>query len=118
MSYTKVDLGTEDNLFAIWGSGPNDIFVVGTRVLHYDGARWSDVGVEVEEDTRFSAVWGRSPSEVYVASTGGHVLRYDGVSWSPLETGFSGAIYELHGTTNTRLRLVGQGGAILSLGPL
>ncbi len=51
-------------LDAIWGSGPTDIWAVGKIVLRYDGAAWNEERVPRVE--RANAVWGSSTTDVYL----------------------------------------------------
>src|SRR5262245_48451313 len=41
--WSRVDLGNANHLASIWGSGPSDVFAVGTNgtIVHYDGAAWT-----------------------------------------------------------------------------
>ncbi|MGN6391947.1 MAG: hypothetical protein ACTHM9_06845 [Gemmatimonadales bacterium] len=94
----------------VWGTGPNDVYAVGTlhfwddpfggMVYHYDGQRWSKLLEEGYKPFRY--VWGRSATEVYVTaatpmprssdpndsgwprSGAGIVMRFDGHAWTTL----------------------------------
>jgi hypothetical protein len=85
-------------LTAIWGSGPNDIWAVGTRgtVLHSDGTAFVPVTADaIASGDVQVAVWGSSSSDVWILGPsyplhsggyrdGGVVLeRYPGASWDP-----------------------------------
>ncbi|MDF2695121.1 MAG: Type fimbrial biosis protein PilY1, partial [Labilithrix sp.] len=68
-------------LSAIWGSGPNDVWAVGSAgtIAHYDGTRWAvlpkaDGGTE---QTLFT-VWGSGPNDVWAGSTERVLLHCDG----------------------------------------
>lgn len=69
------------SLSAIWGSGPSDVWVVGSAgsILHFDGAAWAllpkgDAGTA---QTLFT-VWGSGPSDVWAASTERVLFHSDG----------------------------------------
>ena len=62
---------------AVWGSAPDDVFVVATggRIRHFDGTSWSEhlTGVTAT----LNAVWGSGPADVWAAGEG-IILHYDG----------------------------------------
>ena len=75
----------------VHGTGPDDVWVAGVAgtLLHWDGAAWTDHGIEVEE-----AIWGVyavSPTEVYAvggeSGFGGEdavALSWGGDGWTRL----------------------------------
>lgn len=84
-SFQEVDYGfvAESPLYKVWGSGPNDVFVVGDRgiILRWDGASWARL--ESGTDQRLGVVHGRGPNQVWAAggSSEGILLRWDGATW-------------------------------------
>ena len=75
-----------DSLYAIWGSDPNHIFVVGEEgvVLYYNGRSWQEIDASTE--AYFYDVWGSGPNDVYAVGYSysdykGVILHYDGSSW-------------------------------------
>jgi hypothetical protein len=70
------------NLFGIWGSGSDSIFVVGSkgRVLHYDGKTWKSQTTPTSQD--LWSVWGTSSTSVWASGFYGTVLHYDGTTWT------------------------------------
>ena len=100
-SYGPVDL------YDIWGSGPNDIFIVGEwitgetveedkfTILHStNGTDWTLMsGPEGVEPVYLYGVWGNGPDDVYAVGDIGTILHYDGNDlgvWTQL-TNLSGA---------------------------
>ena len=82
----------------IWGSGPDDVYLVGygflasaARILHYDGSSWSSVSDFDREDVAamgLEAVWGSSASDVFAVGfedlgpfLGSAIWHYDGGGW-------------------------------------
>ncbi len=65
-------------LSAVWGSGPNDVWVVGAAgtVLHWDGSAWATVSVGTTQS--LSAVWGSGPNDVWAVSTPGAIFHTTG----------------------------------------
>jgi hypothetical protein len=88
-SWSRVSLPDLGSLNAIWGSGRNDVWVVGERgVLHWDGSEWTPVS---EGPGNGRAVWGSGPQDVWILSAGttgssyhygDELWRWDGSTWS------------------------------------
>ncbi|WP_428263550.1 glucosyltransferase-I [Haliangium sp.] len=110
------------NLRAVWGSGPNDVYVVGDGVvLHYDGVEWA--AVFDDSPYRFNAVWGSGADHVFVVGdmyTGaegdtyfspGVILHYDGERWS--EALFEPGLGGVWGSGPDDVFAVGDEGRIL-----
>ncbi|MGC4113674.1 MAG: hypothetical protein QM765_03220 [Myxococcales bacterium] len=65
--------------YALWGSGSNDVYMVGEEggVFHWDGVAWTPVAVDSVRcllPARRS-VWGSGPDDVYIGSDSGAVLH-------------------------------------------
>ena len=106
-AWTRVETGTNSTLRGVWGSASDDVWAVGTCslipgtvrdcdsqssdavIVHWDGHAWS----RVESGTRewLNAVWGRAPNDVWAVGTGGEILRWNGLSWSPTASGVPSA---------------------------
>ncbi len=76
-------------LNAIWGTGPNNVWVVGSRgfAARFDGTKW-----EVHRaDTLLSlfSVWGSGPSDVWAGNSGEAVFHWDGSSWKKSSLGIA-----------------------------
>ncbi|MEQ1566780.1 MAG: hypothetical protein ABMA64_14150 [Myxococcota bacterium] len=110
---------TRRQVFKIWGSSPDDIFVCGTGALvaHYDGAAWESLqNMGYRANTYFTAS-GTGPDDVYLVGGEGNaqVLHWDGAAWEdlspppdqivPIMNGVSAS--EAHGTA-----MCGQYGSI------
>ena len=67
---------------AVWGSGPNDVWIGGTRgtLLHWDGSAWTNVPSGTTNTLR--AIWGSGPSDVWAVGDSGTALHWDGAAWS------------------------------------
>jgi hypothetical protein len=73
---------------AIWGSGPDDIWVGGSSgIFRWRGESW--LTVEGAPGNSIRDIWGRNESDVWVASDRG-VHRYDGSSFTPVRDAASG----------------------------
>jgi hypothetical protein len=75
------------SLLSVWGSGPADVWAVGSdgAVVHYDGKHWvlRESGVK----TRLSSVSGTAPDDVWAVGDEGVTLHFDGHTWSPVNSG-------------------------------
>lgn len=73
----------------MWGTGPNDAWVVGSDglILHYDGNSWSQEVFEGLDSVSLFTVSGRAADDVWVVGGGprGVLLRRDADGWSEVE---------------------------------
>jgi len=96
----------------IWGTGPNDIFVVGWSgsIHHYDGANWFEMSSGT--DANLEGVWGSGPSDVYAAGIDvstweGVLLHYDGAAWSRVDPGSTAWLNAIWGSGPNDVYAVG-----------
>lgn len=72
--------------FKVWGSGPRDVWVVGTGalVMHFDGTSWTELDVGLDPSIPLTTVHGASATEVFAVGGVGNatVLRFDGTAWT------------------------------------
>ncbi|HVX94409.1 MAG TPA: hypothetical protein VHK47_05815, partial [Polyangia bacterium] len=78
-------------LRAMWGSGPDDVWVVGGQLgldeataFHWDGASWTPVPTGT--NGVLTGVWGSGPSDVWAVGTEfpaveAMILHWDGAAW-------------------------------------
>jgi hypothetical protein len=66
-------------LSGVWANASNDVFVVGSRIFHYNGTAWSQMTSPTSQG--LVDVWGNSSSNVYAVGAGG-IFRYDGRGWA------------------------------------
>jgi hypothetical protein len=83
----KKDAYTRRQAFKVWGSGPTDVWVVGTfgMAMHYDGATWTDIRPEpVNATTTLTTISGCGTDLAYAVGGFGNALvgRWDGAAWS------------------------------------
>ncbi len=87
-------------LSGVWGSGPDDVFIVGgtfeqAEILHFDGSDWTDMEAPDVPLLAWSYGWG--PDEVLAVGVDGAAAWYDGVSWTALETGTTEDLWGVFG---------------------
>jgi len=97
-------------LSSVWGSGPNDVFVVGGtpgrgEVYHYDGQIWREM--PAPSVPLLVWVFGFSDRDVYAVGEDGGAIRYDGDSWSLLDTGTGEDLWGIWGASPNDLWVVG-----------
>lgn len=77
---------------SVWGTGPNNVFVGGTKglVLHFDGQSWTEAKLGTGEDrsgtfSEFSdtiaVVAGTSKNNVFATTYSGGLYHFDGQHW-------------------------------------
>jgi hypothetical protein len=88
-----MDSGTEDDLSAVWGTGTDDVWVIGLQgsVFHWDGATLSDRSADVPVSGYLFDISGASADEIWIVGRGegeeGIVLRWDGNTFSAQNSG-------------------------------
>ncbi len=92
-------------LFAIWGSGPNDVWAAGNQILHFDGHDWERAPVFPTE--LLTAIWGTGRDDVWVVGENTS-FHYDGHAWAQVLVG-GNAVW---GTRRDDVWIVGDGFAI------
>lgn len=109
-AFDTSDTGT---LSAVWGSGPEDVFIVGGdeergEIYHYDGAEWAPM--DVPDGVAFLVwVYGFGPDDVYAVGEEGSVVHFDGSSWSALDSGLNIDFWGVYGDAPDDLWMVGEG---------
>lgn len=72
-------------LSGIWGSSPNDVWVVGdaatyvNKVWHYDGSKWKNY--LLDQFATPIRVHGVSSAEIWMITTISDIWKYDGTKW-------------------------------------
>jgi hypothetical protein len=96
----------------IGGTSPNDVWVVGTIVSHWDGAHWSP---PEHPPSVLNGVWARSPTDVFAVGLGGRIQHWNGSAWSQMSSGITADLYGVWGTGQADVFAVGDVG-VLHLG--
>jgi photosystem II stability/assembly factor-like uncharacterized protein len=118
VTWDELDGGSRFALNAIWATGPDDVWAVGTggTVLHSkDGVTFTPVASGTHADLH--AVWGRGPTDVYVVGDGGTLLH--STDWGvtlqavPQPGGVKANLRGLAGSAKS-IVIVGDGGTVLS----
>jgi hypothetical protein len=69
--------------FKVWGSGPNDVYIVGQNgaILHWDGESFTEEGAGISQD--LIGIWGTGPDDITVVGGRGtaELAHFDGTQW-------------------------------------
>ena len=76
-----------DNLTALWAFAPDDVWVGGSAMLHFDGHTFTQV--QTPSLDPIADLWGFAPNDLYAVSFV-DLLHWDGAAWSVVDT--AGAI--------------------------
>jgi hypothetical protein len=95
------------NLFAAWGSGPDDVWAAGAAgtLAHYDGQGWRLVASSTDAD--LFGVWGAGPQDVWAVGANGTVLHFDGSAWKAVTSPTTKRLNGIYGRSATEILAVG-----------
>ncbi|MCI0451193.1 MAG: hypothetical protein L0Z51_02240 [Candidatus Latescibacteria bacterium] len=112
-TWRVLNTGRSVNFNAVWGTSPNDFYVVGDRgcVLHWDGAAFTDIDTGYSDE--FTAVWGAGTDDVWFCARS-ILVHWDGAAATPYESPAlpSGTYYAIHGSSSTNVYAVGFNGLV------
>lgn len=120
---------TGQNLYGIWGTGPDDMWAVGgakgtaergTILRNRDG-QWTTVEwprTEHPDVQALYALWGTGRDNVYIAGQNGALLHWDGDTIRTQESGTGRDLRAIRGTGSDQIIAVGGGseGIVVRLG--
>ena len=114
--WTAMPLPATGTLYAVWGSGPTDVYVAGAggTILHHDGRRpptgdwWTAQTSGTTND--IYGVWGSGPKDVFAAGASGTMRHHDGTKWNTISLGTSRYLYALWGSSAYDIYTVGSSG--------
>jgi hypothetical protein len=109
--WSPVDAGVSEEMGAIWGWGPSDVFAGGDAVaLRYDGDSWS--AMEVPTPVDFQAIWGFAHDDVWMSGDGGLAFHWDGSAWEDRQTAATTDLATLWGSGPSDIYVGGDGGQV------
>jgi hypothetical protein len=93
----------------VWGTGPNDVWVVGSfgTVLHWNGTSWNSVSTGTT--AHLESVWCAAPDQVWIVGEVGTALHWDGATWDLRNVG-SVDLHAVRGLSAEDAWAVGDGG--------
>jgi len=101
------------SLRAIWGTGPNEVFVAAYDgpIYAYDGKTKKWTQSPSSPTDKLLGLWGSGSKDVWVVGLNGAAFHFDGQTWSKQKTGTSEAFWAAWGSTASDVWIVGTGGA-------
>jgi hypothetical protein len=87
----------------IYAFGPNDIWLAGNGVQHWDGAQFNEVDLPISlwGQNQVNKIWGINSSNFYIVGNGGSIAQYTGSSWTKLQSGTTLPINDIWGAQNS-----------------
>lgn len=116
-TWTEAQFRSYDDVDDVWGTGPDNVFVVGNpysshgQVMHFDGLSWTYP--TIPEIPQLHSIWGSGPSDVYSVGEDGAILHFDGTLWSEVERVTCKALREVSGSGPSDVYAVGDDGKAL-----
>ena len=103
-------------LRAVWGAGPDSLWMVGDGglLLYWNGGSASAVSSGISETLR--AIWGSGAADIWAVGDAGRILHYDGSLWTPHVQGSALTrrnLTTLYGSSAQRMFVAGEGGTLL-----
>jgi len=103
-----------DNYNAVWGSGGN-VWIAGDASIirckpssPTAGAAISCAADPVSGQGPFYAIWGTSPTNAFAVGANGHIVHFDGTSWSSMPSPTTGRLGAIGGTGPSDVWAVGD----------
>ena len=109
-----VDSGVDQNLLAVSGTHPANVFAVGDAgaATHFDGVQWTATATGVTVPLR--GVWATGSNEgAFAVGEGGTVIRYRNDAWAPMNSIVSTNLRAVSGSSASDVVAVGDGGTVL-----
>ena len=89
-NWTELDTQSLAGLYAVWGSGPDDVWAVGDygtiRHCSADTTLWTIIESPTRENLR--GIWGSGRKDIWAVGENGTFLHYDGTDWRIATGGF------------------------------
>jgi len=104
---------------AIWGSAPDDIWLVGSgeRIYHFDGNEVIEIPNDDPAGTSLSDIHGSGPGDVWAVGTGGKAKHYDGMAWVAVTTASVSDIDDVWVAPDGNAWAVGENGIVMRYTP-
>jgi hypothetical protein len=118
-TWQDTDVTITTSLWQAWGSGPNDIWLVGDGIdgsgvaIRGDGSTANPFDLAGYSGPPLRGVWGTGPNDVWLEPYQGPMSHWDGTSWTPVSTTEPGASLLGIGGSGTDIWAVGLAGVVL-----
>ncbi len=121
--WTAFETQSSEVLYAIWGSGPGDVWTVGARgtIRHFTAGASRFRIIDSPTTVTLRGVWGSGPSDVWAVGDEGTLLHYDGTTWraatGAFPPGLKPNLYGVWGSGPSDVWAVGSGVVLHYSGP-
>jgi hypothetical protein len=95
-----------DDIPALGGSGPSDVWAVDNFTTHWDGHTWSE---PERTAVTYAAVWAASSKDAYEVGAAGNIRHWDGKAWTQMTSGTTADLYDVWGSGPDDVYAVGAG---------
>lgn len=113
LAWTQVADYPDHVLSTIVGSGPRDLYAVGSMVARGDGERWTPQPID-DPNPSLTTAWSSGPGELFAAGHAGALYRVSGAEVTRLHRGWTAEIHSAHGVGPEQLYAIGS----VTLNPL
>jgi hypothetical protein len=98
----------------VWGSGPDDVWLVGTYLsyAHWDGKTWGG-NVNSSVNRVYWGVWSSGPADAWLVGDYGTIDHWDGQKLKGFPSPTSVSLRSVWGSSKDDVWIVGDGGLIL-----
>ncbi len=97
-------------LYAIHGSAPDDVWLMGVAAHHWDGSDWTEVALP---GSSIRCVYVASPTEAWAINADGNAVQWDGETWTEVTVGLSWRARDIWGTAEGQLWVAGDDGNLV-----
>lgn len=106
--------GSGLNLYAIWGTGPNEVWSFGTGRYYckFNGTAWSYAS-DGSLPYTVRGVYGIDGKNMWAVGDDGYISKWNGSSWNLVASGMTGRLNSVFGTGDKNIWAVGHDGVIL-----
>jgi len=112
--------GQRQNLMAIWGADPDNIFIAGAySIFYFNGHKGHRMNAPTGNMSIFRSIWGNSTTDLYaVYTTFGttRIIHYDGMSWKHLDPYIFENMNVIHGFSENEIFVAGRAGQLFFYG--
>ena len=114
----------ESTLYAVWGSGPVDVWAAGAPdkngagvLVHWDGKAWTYVPALQDESRTVRSLWGWQKNQMLIGGTAGMLYNFDGGEVTSIDAGSIATFFGICPYGKDAL-LVGSMGTVLRFTPI
>jgi hypothetical protein len=111
-NWFSMESGLEQVPYGLWGSSPDDLFVVAggsdgweSEIKHFNGESWEEMFAPT--NSALNSVFGFGPDDVYAVGWWGTILHYDGAEWTQMESGTDIHLWDIWGASPDSVWVVG-----------